>query len=168
MSSSNTISRRAFVSTGASLLAAGASLLIQPRAYGVTPDSVHASRQTTSSKEGAHHSNADMARCIKLCQECHAMCTQTIAHCLKLGGRHAANDHIQLLIDCTQMCMITADYLSRKSVIHERVCSVCADICRFCAESCEKVAGDDNFLKQCADLCRRCLESCESMGSKAA
>ena len=129
MSSHNTISRRAFVSTSASLLAAGVSLWMQPRAYAATPDSAHASMQNTANNEGAHHSNADMARCIKLCQECHVMCTQTIAHCLKLGGCHAASDHIQLLIDCAQMCTVTADYLSRESVIHERVCSVCAELC---------------------------------------
>lgn len=166
MSSKNTISRRAFVSSGASLLAAGAALIIEPRVYGATSDSGHASMHNTANKEGTHHSKADMESCIKLCHECHAMCNQTIAQCLRLGGNHAAPDHIKLFIDCAQMCTITADYLTRELIIHDRVCKVCADVCRLCAESCEKVAGD-NLVKQCADLCRRCAESCASMGTNA-
>ncbi len=166
MSSNDMMSRRTFVSTGASLLAAGAALMIEPRVYGATPDSGHASMQNMANKEGTHHSNADMESCIKLCHECHALCNQTIAYCLKRGGSHAAPDHIQLFIDCAQMCMVTADYLTRQSVIHDRVCRVCADACRLCAESCDKMAGD-NLVKQCADLCRRCSESCASMGTKA-
>ncbi len=167
MSSIDTMSRRTFVSTGASLLAAGAALMIEPRAYGATPDSGHASMHNTANKEDIHHSKADMESCIKLCHECHALCTQTIAQCLKLGGSHAAHDHIQLFIDCAQMCMITADYLTRESVIHDRVCRVCADACRLCAESCEKVASGNQLLKQCANMCRRCSESCASMGTHA-
>jgi hypothetical protein len=167
MSSSDTMSRRVFVSSGASLLAAGAALMIQPKAFGATPDSGHESMHGTASKEGTHHSPTDMQRCIDLCHECHALCNQTIAHCLKLGGSHAAHDHIQLFIDCAQMCMITADYLTRESVIHDRVCRVCADACRLCAESCEMVAGENQLLKRCADMCRRCADSCVSMGSNA-
>jgi hypothetical protein len=33
-----------------------------------------------------HHMNNAMHQCIQLCRDCHAMCMQTIAHCLKLGG----------------------------------------------------------------------------------
>ncbi len=164
MSSNDAMSRRTFVSTGASLLAAGAALMIEPRVYGAAPD---APMHSMANKEGAHHSNADMESCIKLCHECHALCNKIIAECLKLGGSHAAPEHIQLSIDCAQMCMVTADYLTRQSVIHDRVCRVCADACRLCAESCEKVAGGNQLLKQCADLCRRCSDSCASMGSKA-
>lgn len=166
MSSNDTMSRRAFVSTGASLLAAGAALMIEPRVYGATPD--HAAMPSMASNGGAHHSTADMESCIKLCHECHALCNKTIAECLKLGGSHAAPDHIQLFIDCAQMCMVTADYLTRQSVIHDRVCKVCSDACRLCAESCDKVAGGNQLLKQCADMCRRCSDSCASMGSKSA
>lgn len=152
------------MSTGASLLAAGAALMIEPRVYGATPD---ASMHNMANKEGEHHSKSDLEHCIHLCHECHALCNKTIAECLKLGGSHAAYEHIQLFIDCAQMCMVTADYLTRQSVIHDRVCRVCADACRLCAESCEKVAGGNQLLKQCADLCRRCSDSCASMGSKA-
>jgi hypothetical protein len=51
MSSKNTITRRAFVSSGASLLAAGAALIIEPRVYGATSDSGHASMHNTANKE---------------------------------------------------------------------------------------------------------------------
>lgn len=167
MSSNDTMSRRAFVSTGASLFAAGAALMIEPKVYGAMNDSGHASMHHTANMEGIPHSKADMESCINLCHECHALCNQTIAQCLNLGGSHAAPDHIKLFIDCAQMCMVTADYLTRESVIHDRVCKVCADACRLCAESCEEVSGGNQLLNQCADLCRRCSESCASMGTNA-
>src|SRR5262245_8593933 len=56
-----------------------------------------------------HHMNEDMKRCIRLCQDCHTLCIQTIGHCVKVGGRYAAPDHIRLLEDCAQMCATTSD-----------------------------------------------------------
>lgn len=153
------ISRRTFVSAGASALAAGASLIMQPRVNAAMLD-------VATTMEGGHHMNEDMARCIKLCQDCHAMCIQTIGHCLKLGGRHAVPDHIRLLMDCAQICATNADYMLRESSLHSRMCGFCSDVCRLCAENCEQVAGDDQMVKQCAEMCGRCAGSCERMASK--
>ena len=79
-----------------------------------------------------------MQKCIQLCRDCHAMCTQTIAHCLKLGGRHAAPDHIRLMVDCAQMCETTAEYLLRGSPFHERICGVCSEACEQCGKTANK------------------------------
>jgi hypothetical protein len=176
------ISRRTLVTTGASLLATGASLMMLRGVDAATHDAVHnpmspsnALPQTaplhTSGKASAsegHHMGEEMRQCIQLCQDCHALCTQMIRHCLELGGRHAAPDHIRLLMDCAQMCSTTADYMARGSLLHDRTCGLCAEICRLCAESCDQIQGDDQLVKQCAEMCRRCAESCEQMASKGA
>ena len=153
------ISRRTLVATGASLLASSASLMMLRGVDAATHD------VTATAAEG-HPTSDEMKRCIQLCQDCHALCTQVIGHCLKLGGRHAAPAHIRLLMDCAQICTTTADYMARESALHQRVCSLCSEICRLCVESCEQVAGDDQLLKQCAEMCRRCAESCKKMASK--
>lgn len=174
------ISRRTLVTTGASLLATGASLMMLRGVDAATHDAVHdptpqsnalpqPSLLQASGKVSAsdgHHMMDDMTRCIQLCQDCHALCIQMIGHCLKLGGRHAAPDHIRLLMDCAQICTVTADYMARGSSFHDRTCVLCSEICRLCAESCEQLRRDDQLIKQCADMCRRCAESCERMAPK--
>lgn len=174
------ISRRTLVTTGASLLATGASLMLlrgvsaatQDAAHNWMPPSnehpqpalLHASEKVPTS--AGHHMMDEMKRCIQLCQDCHALCTQLIGHCLELGGRHAAPNHIRLLMDCAQMCTTAADYMARGSSLHDRTCVLCSEICRLCAESCDQIQGDNQLVKQCAEMCRRCADSCERMAPK--
>ncbi|MGC4095747.1 MAG: four-helix bundle copper-binding protein [Nitrospira sp.] len=176
------ISRRTFVTTGASILATGASFMMlrsgEAAMHDRVPDPVHEHQQFPQSSglhtsadvlsmEG-HHMNEEMRRCLQLCHECHAICIQMIGHCLGLGGRHATPDLIGILMDCAQICTTTADYMARGSSFHDRTCGLCAEICRLCAERCDRLAGDDQMVKHCAELCRRCAESCAGMTSKAA
>ena len=137
-----------------------------------TPDGLPQSSPLHTSAEATsmdgHHMSEEMKRCIQLCQDCHAVCVQTIGHCLRMGGRHAAPEHIKLLMDCAQICTTTADYMARESSLHDRMCGLCSEICGLCADSCEHVGGDDHMVKQCAELCHRCAGSCERMASKGA
>ena len=162
MSAINTLNRRTFLSTGASLLAGGASFMIVPNVYAASQGG------PKPGAGGEHHSEDEMQECIQLCRDCHATCTQTIAHCLKLGGRHAASDHIRLFVDCAQMCTTAADYMLRESPFHNRICRVCSDLCKQCGKDCEQVAGEDQMIKQCIEMCRKCADSCERMAAKAA
>jgi len=165
MSDSSTINRRSFLSSGASLVAAGASFMIVPTGYALSGSG---SDSEPMRIQGGHHMDEEMQKCIQLCEDCHAICTQTIAHCLNLGGRHAAPESIRALLDCAQMCTTTVDYMLRKSAFHDRICRVCSELCTQCANDCEQVAGKDPMITQCIDMCRTCAESCKRMASKAA
>jgi hypothetical protein len=172
MSAVNNSDRRTFLSTAASLLATGASFMLLPKAYaashGRVDDQLEArgSEAQSTAVQNGHHTDDEMKKCVQLCQDCRALCTQTIQHCLKLGGRHAAPDHIRLLLDCAEICETTAQYLLRGSSFHERMCGLCADVCRQCGDNCMQIAGDDQILKQCVELCKRCGDSCERMAPK--
>jgi hypothetical protein len=172
MSVIGTVSRRMFLSKAAALAASGASLTILPNGYAAADGQKHdhgqGSQAHMSPVQGGHHTDDAMKKCIQLCQDCQALCTETVLHCLKLGGRHAAPDHIVLLLDCAQICETTAQYLLRESSFHGPICGLCADVCRQCAENCMQIAADDQILKQCAEMCRRCADSCERMSSKGA
>lgn len=48
----------------------------------------------------SHERNQEMGNCIENCQNCHAVCLETISHCLEMGGEHANSEHIKLLQDC--------------------------------------------------------------------
>ena len=113
-------------------------------------------RQTTSQ---------EMQRCIQECTSCHNICLETVAHCLQMGGKHAAADHIRLLLDCAEICQTSANFMLRGSPLHTRVCAICAEICERCAQDCERVDPSDQQMRQCAEVCRRCAESCRRMAA---
>ena len=86
---------------------------------------------------------------------------ETITHCLQMGGEHAEAEHIRTLMDCTQICATSTDFMLRGSPAHADVCGVCADVCEECARTCEEMNGAE--MKRCAEQCRRCAESCREM-----
>jgi hypothetical protein len=104
----------------------------------------------------------DMKACIDECEKCHRVCVETSRYCLEKGGRHAAPEHIRLLIDCAEICQTSANFMLRGSAVHKTICGACAEICERCAESCESIA-DDAQMQACAKACRTCAESCRNM-----
>ncbi len=109
--------------------------------------------------------STEMQQCVDECMRCHAICLATVGHCLELGGKHADPAHIGLLHDCAQICATSADFMLRGSSLHWRTCAVCAEVCRACAEDCDRIAGGDEMMQRCAQECRRCAESCERMAA---
>lgn len=112
------------------------------------------------------HMAEQMQRCIDECLSCFSVCEQTLTHCLKKGGKHAAPDVVKLLVDCAESCRMSAAMLSRESAFHAQHCSLCADICKACEAACEEL-GNDAQMKACADACRSCHDACRSMGAHA-
>lgn len=115
----------------------------------------------------AHHANAAMQECIDRCQSCQEICLSTLTHCLEKGGKHAAPEHIQMLLACAEICDTSARFMLLDSEFHSRTCEVCAEVCDACARGCERL-GDDEVMQQCAEICRRCAESCHQMAKTAA
>ena len=105
---------------------------------------------------------SEMRECIQNCLNCHAICKETAAHCLMMGGEHASPEHQRMLADCAQACITSADFMLRMSNYHPQYCAACADICRACADSCERLAGGDKTMQACADQCRRCEQTCRN------
>jgi hypothetical protein len=115
-----------------------------------------------------HQMSGEMQQCITNCLDCHAICVQTIGHCLEMGGEHASKGHITTLQDCAQICAASADFMLRSSPFHAQTCGVCAEVCDACAEECERMAQGDAMMQACAESCRRCAESCRRMAAMAA
>ena len=115
-----------------------------------------------------HQISGEMRECIQHCTECHNVCVETLDHELRLGGPHAAADHVRLLLDCAQLCATSDDFMLRGSDYHARTCGVCAELCSACADSCQSVGPHDQTMQQCAEICRRCADSCRKMSGMAA
>jgi len=106
----------------------------------------------------------EMEQCVRECATCHEVCLQTVGHCLRMGGPHAAADHVRLLMDCAQVCDTSRDFMIRGSDLHKLTCGVCAAVCQRCADDCERVGGGgDEQMRRCAEACRRCAASCQRM-----
>jgi hypothetical protein len=103
-----------------------------------------------------------MDDCIDWCNTCHDICTQTVNYCLGMGGEHAEQSHIRLLLDCAEICKTSANFMLRESDLHGITCAACAEICERCAKECERFE-DDEIMQACAETCRGCAESCREM-----
>ena len=104
--------------------------------------------------------------CIEFCRSCEQSCASSVVHCLGLGGRHAAAEHITLLLDCARICVTASDFMVRGSQHHAHVCGVCAEVCESCAKDCEHFT-DDATMRRCADTCRQCAKACQEMAAIA-
>lgn len=104
----------------------------------------------------------EMEECIQRCIECYRVCTETTMHCLAMGGKHAEQTHIRLMLDCAEICATAAHFMVRNSDFHGRTCGVCADVCEKCADDCQRFS-DDTEMTKCAKVCMSCAESCRRM-----
>jgi hypothetical protein len=82
------------------------------------------------------------------------------------GGEMADPTHIRLLLDCAQICQLSADFMLRLSDHHMMTCRICAEICDACAQACQSFAQDEE-LSQCARICAQCASSCREMSGDA-
>lgn len=126
--------------------------------FGELPMHISQSEQKTTST-GAYSS---MQSCIDNCTRCAQVCLQTAMNqCLEMGGRHVEPEHFRLMINCAEICQLSANFMLSNSRFHNRTCEVCAEICEACAMDCQSI-GD---MEECASTCRQCAESCKQMAS---
>lgn len=109
-----------------------------------------------------HRPAPEMQACIDECLQCYQTCLgMSTSHCLKLGGAHAAPEHVQLMLACAEICRASAQVMIIGSSHHKHLCAECADICEDCANECERVGDMDD----CVQACRSCAASCQKMAA---
>jgi hypothetical protein len=105
--------------------------------------------------------------CVDASTHCRNVCKETLfQHCFDMGGKHTEKKHVNLMIDCIEICQLAGNLLMRGSESATDVCRTCADICDDCANSCESLR--DEKMDQCAEACRDCADVCRSMTSMPA
>lgn len=113
-------------------------------------------------------SNGDAARrCIEACAECAQTCTVCADACL--GEPHVQQmvACIRLNLDCAEVCRVTGTLMTRPShrdapALRAQL-EACMQICRACADECERHAGMHDHCRICAESCRACAAACEAM-----
>ena len=127
------------------------------------------SHEQGSPMGGEHEQETDqehdaMQECIEECLNCHAVCTMTAQHCLVKGGEHADVNVVGVLLDCAELCQVSANFMLRGSPFHAVTCAASAELCRACEEVCRTVSGDEQ-MDHCADVCASCGDACEQMAA---
>jgi hypothetical protein len=108
------------------------------------------------------HGAAAVEQCIEHCLHCHRTCLQeAMTHCLAVGGAHVEQNHLRLMLNCAELCQVSANFMISGNPLHGVVCAACAEICAHCADSCGEIEG----MEACAGVCRRCAEHCRAMAA---
>jgi hypothetical protein len=105
-----------------------------------------------------------MDDCIAICLSCHRTCIETVSEVLGDRTPNQASALIPLLMDCAELCLVTAHSMSRRSPVHKDLCEACAKVCDSCASACE-TAGGREYLVRCSRACRDCASSCRHMAA---
>lgn len=104
--------------------------------------------------------------CMDACNRCAQACDECLNSCLKEPDVQARVRCIQILRDCSDICTLSARYMSRGSQFAPTLCRLCADICEACAAECARF--QDHHCQECARYCRDCAEQCRQMVAQAA
>lgn len=100
----------------------------------------------------------------KLIQElfnCAIVCEKCENACLSETDIAMMRNCITLDRDCADICILTARLLQRDSKVGHHLLNTCEEICRMCAEECDKHSHMEH-CKECAEVCKKCADACRS------
>ena len=119
-----------------------------------TNASTRARRSETSTSRGGSMTVTAESE-YQIVRNCANVCNETLAYCLTQGGEHVEQEHIKMLIDCVDVCNVTANLVGRGSEFADNFKEICAEVSKACEESCEGFEGDETMAR-CAEACREC------------
>lgn len=108
-----------------------------------------------------------LTSCIEACLECGQACTACADACLSEDSVLQLTTCVRTNLDCTDMCAVTAQVLSRQTGydanLTRAVLEACATACRSCADECDQHADHHEHCRICAACCRRCEQACRQL-----
>ncbi len=102
---------------------------------------------------------ADVKACLEACEKCIEICDKAAAEEARLTapGRSKFGD---LCADAADISRSTASFLRRESPETPRICALCAQICRLCADAAAPSAATSELHLLCAKACTFCADEC--------
>lgn len=77
--------------------------------------------------------------CMQACYECAQACDSCASACLQEPDPARMARCIRLDDECAAMCRVAAQLMSRSSEHADQVCQLCAVACRRCADECRRM-----------------------------
>ncbi|CAH0498993.1 four-helix bundle copper-binding protein [Novosphingobium sp. CECT 9465] len=143
------LDRRAVIGSGAALA-------------GVALTSSAAAEATASGRDSMGAMNFDAY--VDKCMAAHRQCVETATYAIGQDRSAESAKRIAILLDCAELCQVTANSMLRKSSQHALLCEACARLCENCAEACLS-KDSDAVMRNCATICRDCARACRDMAS---
>lgn len=102
--------------------------------------------------------------CAKAADDCARHCEICSAHCAKMlsEGKNEHLDTMRMCQDCAAVCVAMGRVAAKDGPVSDLLYPTCADVCKRCAELCDKHMGDP-MMQQCAAECRKCEKACREM-----
>lgn len=108
----------------------------------------------------SHHLDQNAQSCIDTCNLCATACGNCFSH---MVGKESVNACPACCIECEAICRLCADAIARNSPFAKQLCTLCADICDWCAKECG--AHDMDHCQRCAEACIKCAAACRKMAA---
>lgn len=112
------------------------------------------------SRKGESRMEQMVQDCITSCEKCRAACIRAITHSLEVGAEHARQEHIRLLLDCADVCQVSANFLLRGSPSAGYFCSIGGRLCDRYVREYKGLCG----LEECVAACETAAALCHRMG----
>lgn len=100
-------------------------------------------------------------KCIDICNRCAQACYECFRACLNEPDIAPRKDCIALLVECAEMCQMSAAHMAMNAQFAKDHCRVCATVCEKCAADCAMF--QDDHCPECAAICRECAAECHRM-----
>jgi hypothetical protein len=108
-----------------------------------------------------------LAECIEECFACAQACTACADACLSEDGVSELQKCIRLNLDCADICDATGRVVTRRTEYDAPTSKAqlqsCQEVCRTCAEECERHTEHHEHCRICAEACRRCERACAQL-----
>ncbi|WP_050478927.1 hypothetical protein [Herbaspirillum rhizosphaerae] len=122
---------------------------------------IHRLLADNQAKDGNGDMKEQMQNCIDACTQCHLACRRVLAALSRRRSGMQVEPSTQVLLECSDLCALSASLQLEQSPYSRRVREICADACRECEHQCMGTA----IGEECAQACRVCAESCEAMAA---
>jgi hypothetical protein len=101
-------------------------------------------------------SATDLRAAFLACLRAHEACEAAVAHALRAADGEHVNDRVGTLLDCADVCRVTARHIRYGSPLLRGAAGVAAELCERAAEACAAVAAAAAH----AEACRRAAACC--------
>jgi triphosphoribosyl-dephospho-CoA synthetase len=107
------------------------------------------------------YSAANLQPCINACIICAKACNKCFKECLEKDNLNELKEALSILVDCAEICYVTAVYMSKDNTFSEELSNSCAELCEKCASICERY--EDLSCQDTVAACKRCAEVCKEL-----
>jgi hypothetical protein len=88
--------------------------------------------------------------------ECMSICAACAKKCLEEGHKKTA----ALTAECADICALAIKSASCQSEFNHQIMNLCAQVCRRCADECQKMQV--KHCLECAEACKQCADACST------